>query len=222
MPTDINSLSFDENNPAKTLSTLAHIDELKAQQFLSDLPLTDYIAICIAMQNKDLEKLRSIVGKHKLKEDQYHEAIDLKVANELRKISQNSPHQDTVDNATTNAANTPGSSTVPTAPSGMDSTVPSAASTSTNNSGAASSSTTTTSGTTGTVGSSGTMGSNLSNGSITPGTPPAEVLHNIVSADSKTGTVAMKNPLTKKVEIKSMKDPKQEPEIMSLIKNAGL
>jgi hypothetical protein len=202
--------AFDAANPAKTLAALAKIDEATAQKFLSDLPLTDYIAVANAMENKDIAKISAIVGKHKLKEAEYHEAIDLKVANELRKISQQSPHQNTAVNTTTNAMNTP------TPNAAAQSTAPSA----------------TTAGTlgmtgtispVGTVGSVGTVGTTPPT-AANPGTPstPGLAANNILSADSKTGTIAMKNPQTKKVEIKNVKDPKQSAEIMALIKNIGL
>jgi hypothetical protein len=213
---DINSLTFDEKNPAKTLATLANIDELKAQKFLSYLPLTDYVAVVNSIQNKDLSKIRAIVGKHKLAEQQYHEAIDLKLADQLRKISQMSSHQSTVDNTTTNASN------VPTPPT---------AATSTNTSDSSSTTGTTGTGGTGITSSASTnVGTNTNdisstgnNVSLNPsGAAPALALRNVVSADSKTGTVAIRDPQTKKINIKSMKDPKAEPEIMALIKNAGL
>jgi len=206
--------NFDDKNPAKTLAALAKIDEVKAQQFLSNLPLTDYIAVVNAMQNKDMSKLNAVVGKHKLAEDQYHEAIDLKVAQELRKISQMSPHQNVATSTTTNASNVP----VPNSINNM-----AAASTS------ASASSPGTLGMSGSVSPVGTAGSVGTVGTAAPtspksGTPstPGLALANVVSADSKTGTVAMKNPQTKKVDIENVKDPKYNAQIMALIKNAGL
>ena len=200
--TDINSLMFDEKNLPKTLATLANIDEMQAEKFISDLPLTDVVALAIAIQNKDLAKIKAVVGKHKMSEQKYYEAIDLKVANELRKISQMSPHQDTVDSTTTNAANTPPIATSSTNVSGpMITPTGSTSSTSTND-----------------VSGTGTnVALNTSGQSA-----PALAIRNVMSADSKTGTVAIKNPQTKKVEIKNIKDPKVAPEIMTLIKNAGL
>lgn len=201
-------------DPAQTLSRLAKIDEIKAQKYLSDLPLTDYVALCIAMEDNDIAKVRAIVGKGKLAEDQYHEAIDLKVANELRKISQQSPHQGIASNTTTNAMNT----AVPNAAANIaaQSTAPSASSAGTL-------------GMTGMVAPVGTVGSVGTAGQVSPTAPkpgapatPGLEANNIVSADSRTNTVALKNPQSGKVEIKSMKDPKQAPEITALIKNAGL
>lgn len=192
--------AFDEKNPAKTFAALAKINEVKAQKFLSELPLTDLIAVCLAMQNNDIAKINAIVGKNKLKEEQYHEAIDLKVANELRKISQASPHQNTVASSTTNAANT----TVPSAAS-----IENAASSNVQNT------------TVGTTGNTSTVTPTQTGMSAPTGTAAA-AMKDVVSADSKTGTVAIKNPQTKKVEIKSVKDPKQSPEILALIKSIGL
>jgi len=208
----LDTTQTDVKNPAETLSRLAKIDEVKAQKFLSDLPLTDYVALCIAMEDKDLPKISAIVGKHKLAEDQYHEAIDLKVAQELRKISQQSPHQGVAANTTTNAANTPNAVNNMAA----QSTAPSA-------------STAGTLGMTGMVAPVGSVGAVGTAGTVSPtspkpGTPatPALAVNNIVDADSKTDTVALKNPQTHKVEIKNVKDPKNNAQIMALIKNAGL
>ena len=199
--TDINTLTFDEKNPAKTLSILAKIPELKAQQFLSDLPLTDYVAIAIAMQNKDVQRIRAIVGKHKLKEEQYHEAIDMKVASELKKISQMSPHQTTI--APTKAATDTETSATPDqqAPNNVTQNMV---------------------GTTTTV--KPTSGIPNVNALPKPGDPvaPAIAAQNIMSADSKSGTIAIKNPQTKKIDIKSVKDPKVAPELTALIKQMGL
>ena len=94
---DINSINFDVKNPAKTLASMAKIDEPQAEKFLSDMPLTDYVAIVNAIESKDLRRISEIVGKHKLAEKQYHEAIDYKVKQELGKISQKVSQQAAVN-----------------------------------------------------------------------------------------------------------------------------
>lgn len=166
--TDMNSLNFDETNPAKTLATLAKIDETKANEFLSELPLTDYIAVINAIQNKNLKQISDIVGKHKLAETQYHEALDYKVKQELGKIQQK------VSQAAATHQVTPAQPTS----------------------------------TTGT----------------TPSSPlqKPEVNATVVDADSKTGTLAIQDPQTKKTVIKNTNNPKDFPEIEALLKNAGL
>jgi hypothetical protein len=166
--TDMNSLNFDDKNPAKTLATLAKIDEVEAQKFLSELPLTDYIAIINAIQNKDLKRLSDVVGKHKLAEDEYHEALDYKVKQELGKIQQKVAQTAATHQVT------------PSTPVG-------------------------------------TTGTNTSSNIQTP-----QVGGKVVDADSKTGTLAIQDPLTKKTVIKNTNNPKDYPEIEALLKNAGM
>lgn len=165
---DINSINFDEKNPAKTLASIAKIDELEAQKFLSDMPLTDYIAIAMAIQNKDLKKISSVVEKHKKAEKEYHEALDYKVKQELGKIQQK--------------VDTMGAShqVTPTTP----------------------------------VSSTGTTPANK--------VQVPQVGGKIVDADSKTGTIAIQDPLTKKTTIKNTTNPKDFPEIEAILKNAGM
>jgi hypothetical protein len=194
-------IQFDEKNPVKTLSLLAKISELKAQEFLSELPLTDYVAISMAMQSKDIQKIRAIVGKHKLKEQQYHEAIDTKIAGELKKISMASPHQSTI--APTKAATDTETPATPDqqSPANVTQNMVGAATTIKPSSGI----------------------KNV-NAVPKPGGPvtPAISAQNIMNADSKTNTIAVQNPQTKKIEIKSVKDPKVAPELTDLIKQLGL
>jgi hypothetical protein len=199
---DMNSLNFDEKNPAKTLAALAKIDEPQAEKFLSELPLTDYVAVVNAIEDKDLRRLSDIVGKHKLAEKKYNEAMDSRVANELKKIGQNSPQQAVIANPG-NASN-----------SNIQGSHEASASQTVANSVQGNATQPVTS--TGTYSSTG------------PGTIPgaiaaaAKTNTTVVDANAKTGTVAVQNPQTKKVEIKSVKNPKQSPEIMALIKNAGI
>ena len=158
------AITFDDKNPKTPIAQVAGIDETEAEQFISVLSLTDYVALVNAIQNKDVEQITDIFDTNEDKLDKIYEALDPQAMDQLRKISQKMPKV-AVGSTTTTKTTT---------------STPNQASKAMNQ-------------------------------------------DEIVSADSETGTVAVKDPNQRgKIDIKSIKNQEEVPEIETLMKNAGV
>ena len=208
---DNTEIVFDEKNPAKTIADLAGIEESEANELIEKMGLIAYVALATAIQNKDVTQITDIVDKILDKQEPndeapVEEAIDPMVKNNLQKLAPKLPKV-----MKTNATVAPGpqASTVTTpvtTPIGNKMSTPGQPIVPTN----ANTPNIVSKTTTGTVTSTGATG-----------TPSED--SEIVSVDNDSETIAVKDPKNQnKVSILSVKDTKQTPEIIDLMKRAGV
>ena len=202
------AFTYDETNPAKTIAEFASIDEREAEEILTHLSLTEYVALVTAIQNKDDMQITDIVDKNNEKQASVEEALDFNTKAELQKMapklpkgtSSNKPKSFGMENddqpSTINTPNKPVTPTNPNTPSSLTNTTPTSS-----------------------------TGTKTTTGTITPTTTTSTTTDDasIVSADSKTGMVAIKDPKNQnKVTMTSIKDPNNSDEIKDLMKRSGI